>query len=110
MTVTHSRKVVISPIGEAATEIIDALAEEITRVFGFETEIVPLLDAIHFAFDPVRCQYHSTPVLEKLSAAAPSHALKVLGIAQEDLFIPILTHVYGEAELGGNRVWCPPTG
>ncbi len=98
---THSRKVVISPIGDASADLLDAIAEEIVRVFGFETDLVPLLDSIHFAFDPVRCQYHSTPVLEKLSAAAPSHALKVLGIAQEDLFIPILTHVYGEAELGG---------
>lgn len=101
MTVTDSGKVVISPIGDASADLLDAIAEEITRVFGFETDVVPLLDAIHFAFDPVRCQYHSTPVLEKLSAAAPSYALKVLGIAREDLFIPILTHVYGEAELGG---------
>ena len=101
MIVTHSRKVVISPIGEAAADIIDAVATRIAGVFGFETDIVPLLDSIHFAFDPVRCQYHSTPVLEKLTAAAPADALKVLGIAREELFIPILTHVYGEAELGG---------
>ena len=98
---THSQKVVISPIGEASAELIDVLADEIARVFGCETDIVPLLDSIHFAFDAVRCQYHSTLVLEKLSDVAPSHALKVLGIVREDLFIPILTHVYGEAELGG---------
>lgn len=27
--------------------------------------------------------------------------MKILGIVQDDLFIPILTHVYGEAQLGG---------
>jgi archaemetzincin len=54
-----------------------------------------------FAFDPVRAQYHSTPILEELARMAPSHALKVVGVTKVDLFIPILTHVYGEAQLGG---------
>ncbi|MFC1817083.1 hypothetical protein ACFL0M_14365, partial [Thermodesulfobacteriota bacterium] len=30
-----------------------------------------------------------------------SQAIKVLAITTVDLFIPILTHVYGEAQLGG---------
>jgi archaemetzincin len=32
---------------------------------------------------------------------APDGALKIIAITQVDLFIPILTHVYGEAQLGG---------
>ena len=51
--------------------------------------------------DPVRKQYHSTPILETLAILAPRRALKLLGITRVDLFIPILTHVYGEAQLGG---------
>lgn len=54
-----------------------------------------------FALDPHRSQYHSTPILEKLASAAPPNAIKVLAIVEVDLFIPILTHVYGEAQLGG---------
>ena len=46
-------------------------------------------------------QYHSTPILQVLADKTPAHALKVLGIVDMDLFIPILTHVYGEAQLGG---------
>jgi archaemetzincin len=51
--------------------------------------------------DTERNQYHSTSILEKLSGSAPSHAIKVLAITRVDLFIPILTYVYGEAQLGG---------
>ncbi|MEJ2098202.1 MAG: archaemetzincin, partial [Deltaproteobacteria bacterium] len=48
-----------------------------------------------------RNQYHSTPVLEQLAGSAPADAIKVLALVEVDLFIPILTHVYGEAQLGG---------
>ncbi len=98
---TQPQKVIISPIGKRDNELIELIAAEIESVFGHKTKTIPLLDSVDFAFDPVRRQYHSTPILEKLSALAPSQAMKVLGIVQDDLFIPILTHVYGEAQLGG---------
>ncbi len=77
------------------------MAGEMDAIFGFPTRVVPLLDDISFAHDPDRNQYHSTPVLERLESLAPKESIKVLGITTEDLFIPILTHVYGEAQLGG---------
>jgi archaemetzincin len=36
-----------------------------------------------------------------LALKAPAGAIKVLAVVEVDLFIPILTHVYGEAQLGG---------
>jgi archaemetzincin len=93
--------ILISPIGDVDRTIIEAANTEIGRVYGFRTETAILLDEIEFAFDNERNQYYSTPILEKLADQAPSHVLKVLGITRVDLFIPILTHVYGEAQLGG---------
>jgi len=98
---TQQQKVIISPIGKRDDELIELIGADIESVFGHKTETIPLLDSVDFAFDPVRRQYHSTPILEKLAALAPSQAMKVLGMAEDDLFIPILTHVYGEAQLGG---------
>lgn len=98
---TQQQKVIISPIGKKDDELLELISAEIESVFGHKSEAIPLLNSVDFAFDPVRRQYHSTPILEKLSALAPSQAMKILGIVQDDLFIPILTHVYGEAQLGG---------
>jgi archaemetzincin len=98
---TEHQKVIISPIGKRDNELIESIAADIESVFGHKTEEILLLDSVDFAFDPARRQYHSTPILEKLAALAPSQAVKVLGIVEYDLFIPILTHVYGEAQLGG---------
>jgi len=96
-----AHKILISPIGIINNELIEHVRREINRIFNYQTEVVPLLEDVLFAFDQQRNQFHSTTILEKLSAAAPAYAVKVLAITSVDLFIPILTHVYGEAQLGG---------
>jgi archaemetzincin len=48
-----------------------------------------------------RNQYHSTKILKELVRGAPADSLKVLGVVEKDLCIPILTFVYGEAQLNG---------
>ena len=80
---------------------MEAVAREIERAFGFETDTETILNDISFALDQNRQQYHSTLILDQLAAGMPEHCLRVLAITQVDLFIPILTHVYGEAQLGG---------
>ena len=94
-------QIVISPIGDIESTLPNTISSEVFRIFGLQAEILPLINGVDFAFDPERRQYYSTLILEKLAAAAPTRAIKVLGITTEDLFIPILTHVYGEAQLGG---------
>jgi archaemetzincin len=59
------------------------------------------LPAIEFAFDAGRRQFGSIPVLEMLGRVCPADALKLLAVTERDLFIPVLTFVYGHAQLGG---------
>ena len=94
--------ILISPVGELSAEMIEAVAAEIERAFGFSTETGSVLEDLAFALDQNRHQYHSTLILDQLAAKIPRHCIRVLAIAQVDLFIPILTHVYGEAQLGGS--------
>ncbi len=93
--------IVISPVEEIDPELTETVRRAIEEAFGFGTREASLVTDIGFAHDANRGQYHSTPILEKLADAAPGDALKVLAVTREDLFIPILTHVYGEAQLGG---------
>ena len=82
-------------------ELFDPISREIARIFGLHTDVMPLLKDVNFALDPARNQYHSTPILEKLENISPASTIKVVAITDVDLFIPILTYVYGEAQLGG---------
>jgi archaemetzincin len=92
---------VISPIGDLDASLINTICAGVNRRFGYGTEVIPLLSDISFALEPVRDQYLSTSIIEQVSTMAPAHAIKVLALCTVDLFIPILTHVYGEAQLGG---------
>jgi archaemetzincin len=93
--------ILVSPVGDIAEDISDAVAQKIRAMFKTDARIMPLLPDIDFAYNVDRNQYYSTRILEKLAQTAPDHCLKVLAITNKDLFIPILTHVYGEAQLGG---------
>jgi len=59
---------------------------------------IPGLD---FAFDRKRGQYASIPVLEMLTRLCPPDAAKLIALTERDLFIPVLTFVFGHAQLGG---------
>ena len=53
------------------------------------------------AHDPARGQHASGRLLDWLAAQRPPEAERVLGVCVEDLFIPVLTFVFGEAMLDG---------
>ena len=53
-------------------------------------------------WDPRRGQHSSTQILHWLAGHRPAGARKVLAVTDVDLFIPVLTFVYGEAQLGGH--------
>ncbi|MEJ2658631.1 MAG: archaemetzincin family Zn-dependent metalloprotease [Desulfobacterales bacterium] len=93
--------IIVSPVDNNDSDIYVSIGREIHRLFGFHIEIRSLLQDVNFAFDPNRNQYYSTAILEKLAGTLPSQAVKVIAITNVDLFIPILTHVYGEAQLAG---------
>ncbi len=93
--------IIVSPIGHFDPQIIDQVGREVRRVLGYRSLTAPVLQDVDFAFESSRNQYCSTPILKKLADLAPPGAVKILAICSVDLFIPILTHVYGEAQLGG---------
>ncbi|MBT3175494.1 MAG: archaemetzincin family Zn-dependent metalloprotease [Desulfobacula sp.] len=97
----NSGTIIVSPIGDIPQWISQTIARDAGEFFGFNAREEKVLDDILFAYDPERKQYHSTKILETLEKKAPSDSIKIIAVTKEDLFIPILTHVYGEAQLGG---------
>jgi len=96
-----SEKIVIAPIEKFAEELLERIGGEVERIYGWGTRVLPLLSNVDFAYDARREQYHSTAILQKLADGVPDDTYKILAITEVDLFIPILTYVYGEAQLGG---------
>jgi archaemetzincin len=64
-------------------------------------EIVSDPLAPDFAYHAERQQYHSSEILARMQQQDHSDCWRVLGVTEADLYIPILTFVFGEAQLGG---------
>jgi len=58
------------------------------------------LDLSEF-YDPVRRQYNGVKLLKEVDILFGSEDTKTLGLFSVDLFIPILTYIYGQAYLNG---------
>jgi len=82
--------------------LLRQLGVSLGATFGLTVEVHPPWFDPELAFAPERGQYHSTMLLEQLQAGPGSApAERVLGVTSVDLFIPVLSYVFGEAEVGG---------
>ncbi|OGL44352.1 MAG: hypothetical protein A2149_00540, partial [Candidatus Schekmanbacteria bacterium RBG_16_38_11] len=80
----------------------DHLKEVISKTFNIEAVLLNSEIDISDTYDPKRNQYNSSKILIKLKEIRGEDAIKILGITELDLFIPILTFVFGEAQLKGD--------
>jgi archaemetzincin len=94
-------RVQIVPIGKVDPALLDYLALALPAGVGGSCTVVPKPVDPRDAFDARRQQYNSTQLLTLLSAVPLAEGGRTLGVADVDLFIPILTFVFGEAQLGG---------
>lgn len=88
------------PVGDVPRHYLDSLAEGLAPRLHVACSIESRSLDVAFAFDPLRGQYNSTGILKRLLTKAGSETWRVLGVAEADLFIPILSFVFGEAQLG----------
>ena len=87
--------------GEVGLNRLEHLATILARTFRTPCRIRPETFDIGFALDVCRQQYYSTAILQRLERAGDPDA-RVLGVTACDLFVPVLTFVFGEAQLDGN--------
>jgi archaemetzincin len=52
-------------------------------------------------YAPERRQYHATLILARLLRNLPDPGSQIIGITSVDLFIPVLTFVFGQSQLDG---------
>lgn len=94
--------IMVVPIGDVSAGHVQAVTAGIRESFSLPVvrETSNRIDPA-FAFDPSRNQYYSTLLLSSLVRMFSSHAGKVLAVTDSDLYIPVLTYVFGEAQLDG---------
>lgn len=94
-------KLQLLAIGEVERGALADLRMGLRRVFPVECEVIEGSLSAEFAFNPERGQYHSSEILARMQEQVSPDTWRLLGVAGVDLYIPILTFVFGEAQMGG---------
>jgi archaemetzincin len=88
-------------IGEVPKAVLKVVAAHVTGYLNHKTEILPSLEHPSYAHDPRRQQYDAGIILSTLESTPIYNHEKIIGVLNVDLFVPIFTHVFGEARQGG---------
>ena len=88
-------------VGSVPDGMLDRLAAGLARLLRVSCRVEKAVLDPAFAADIDRGQYYSTAILARMAAANPPPEHVLLGVTTLDLYVPILTFVYGEAQVSG---------
>ena len=89
-------------VGQVQWDVLDYLALTLSSSFGVPCRIHDLaIDPLR-AYNQKRHQFDSNQILRQLLTLPLVDDFRVLGVTNEDLFVPIFTFVFGLAQVGGN--------
>lgn len=97
-----SPEIKLVSIGKIEAELIEFLCLTISGTFGLSCGALRATVHPEKAYNRTRRQYHSTSLLAELAPFGGVDGTRVLGVTELDLFIPIFTYVFGEAQVGGS--------
>ncbi len=89
------------PIGAVTDGLLPFLQSALCQSLGIPCEIVPAVLDPAGSYHLERRQYHSSQLLAEMPRFADEESWRVLGVAEVDLYIPVLTFVFGEAQTDG---------
>lgn len=89
-------EICICRVGDVDDEVIGAAVDLTGGV------LLPGSLPVQPAWDRARGQYNSFDLLKAVAERRPAHASRLLGLTSCDLFVPMLSFVFGQAQLGGS--------
>ena len=91
----------VVPIGEVPEIALHEIATHIKSHLYLHSVILPPIKHPSYAYDERRMQYNAATILKELESMSFQNYDKIIGVLNVDLFIPVFTHVLGEAQEGG---------
>jgi archaemetzincin len=91
--------IAVASVGDGVEDdVLAELQRVLASVFDAEIIAVPGVPLRSSAYDRMRRQHLSTPMLRELARVKPRHVERLLGVADVDLYVPELNFVFGEAD------------
>jgi archaemetzincin len=89
------------PIGDLDGGLLMDLGPALADAFHMPCEVIPHALDPEVAFHGERQQHHSSELLQYMQHYLTPDSWRMLGVTAVDLYIPILTFVFGEAQMAG---------
>ncbi len=89
------------PVGKVDSPALDELGVALSTALPLRYEVLKAGLDPEPSFHVGRRQYFSTDILARMQGYLAPGSWRLLGITSVDLYIPILTFVFGEAQLNG---------
>jgi archaemetzincin len=96
------KKLQLLPVGNVYAPLLEWLRQALHEKFRVPTEVLASALDPAFALHAERQQFHSSEILAAMQRHINSDTWRLLGVTECDLYIPILTFVFGEAQMGGS--------
>lgn len=95
------QNITLISFGYFEEDFLKKIADSVKHEYHFSVNIKEgHLDLSEF-YDPGRRQYNGTKLLKEVDSSMSTDSNKTLGLFSVDLFIPILTYIFGQAILNG---------
>ena len=88
--------------GQFEKKILEKIAMDVAREFLFQVNIEESHIDLSKFYDPLRHQYDGNGLLKEIDTTYSSQLIKKIGLFRVDLFIPILTYIFGQAAFKGS--------
>jgi archaemetzincin len=95
------QNITLIPSGYFEDDFLKSIADAVSHEFNFSVNIKEGHIDISEFYDPVRRQYNGVRLLKEVDNLFSSDTSKTIGLFNVDLFIPILTYIFGQAFLNG---------
>jgi archaemetzincin len=83
--------------------VLRRITGELILHFGFPVTIRECHNDITEYYNPSRRQYDANKLMQMLGALPGEEAVRIIGIFRVDIYIPVLTYIFGQAILGGEK-------
>lgn len=97
----NENTVTLASLGPFDRKTLEAIAEAITDELGMQVRIVEKRIDLSDYFDINRRQYDGNKLMKLVESEFADTSGKIVALFNVDLFIPILTFIFGQAYLGG---------
>jgi archaemetzincin len=95
------KTVCVVAIGSVPDQVLEWVESAASEWCPWPIRRLPALELPEGSFDAKRGQYESVEIMKAVARNRPNDAARILGVTDVDLSIPMLTFVFGQAQLDG---------